>query len=54
MENGRWKTVGSIEGVILVAVIHTHRGRPPDEAIRIISARRASKGERKLYEQVIS
>lgn len=34
----RWITVGSVEGIIIVAVLHTDRGRPPDEAIRIMSA----------------
>ena len=49
----RWITVGSVEGIIIVAVLHTDRGRPPDGAIRIMSARPASRRERKRYEQVV-
>ena len=42
-------TTGSIEGVVVVTLIHTDRhGR-----MRIISARPASSRERKLYEAAI-
>ncbi len=40
----RWKIIGKVYGVI-ISVIYTIR----NEAIRIISARRASKKERKEY-----
>ncbi len=40
----RWKIIGKVYGVI-ISVIYTIR----NEAIRIISARRASKNERKEY-----
>lgn len=50
----RWITVGSIEGVITLTVVHTQRGEFPDETVRIISARRSSRHERKRYEQAIS
>ncbi len=40
----RWKIIGKVYGVI-ISVIYTVR----NEAIRIISARRASKKERKEY-----
>jgi hypothetical protein len=46
----RFNTIGSIEGIITVAVLHTYR----NEAIRIISARPASRTERKRYEQFVS
>jgi uncharacterized protein len=49
----RWLTIGSVEGIITVTVIHTNRGQPPDDGIRIISARRASRRERTFYEQAI-
>lgn len=49
----RWYTIGSVEGIIVLAVVHTCREQPPDEIVRIISARRATSHERKLYEQAI-
>jgi uncharacterized protein len=45
----RWQTIGYAEGVLTVAHIAVDLG--PDEIIRIISARRATPGERKLYEK---
>ena len=57
-ENGelRWQTVGSAGGVVLLLVAHTWHEADTDEGIgaehiRIISARRATKLERKVYEQ---
>ena len=48
----RWQTLGSADGKVLLLVAHTwcesHAG---EEDIRIISARRATKIERKFYEQ---
>jgi uncharacterized DUF497 family protein len=49
----RWNALGSVEGVIVLVVVHTYREQPPVEIIRIISARRATKHERKLYEQAV-
>ena len=51
MENGetRWQTIGMIEGILLILVAHTVSG--DEESIRIISARRATKKERRFYEQ---
>lgn len=43
----RWQTLGMIDGILLLLVAHT----VDDEEIRIISARRATKLERKVYEQ---
>ena len=54
VENGelRWQTVGQVEGVVLLLVAHTwHETEDGQEHIRIISARRATKLERKIYEQ---
>lgn len=50
IENGelRWQTMGLIGDVLLVLVAHTWH--EPDQ-ILIISARRATKLERKVYEQ---
>jgi uncharacterized DUF497 family protein len=45
----RWITIGqSLSGKILV-VSHTYRSIEDYEAIRIISARKATKGEEKQY-----
>lgn len=54
IENGeqRWQTLGIVEGYLLLLVAHTVRDdEDGTEVIRIISARRADKKERKLYEQ---
>ena len=53
VENGeeRWQTFGMIRAVLLVMVAHTLREE--DQAgtvIRIISARRANRKERRFYE----
>lgn len=45
----RWQTIGYADGVLTVA--HTAQVTRDDEVIRIISARRATRGERKLYEK---
>lgn len=56
-ENGeeRWQTIGVVGGVALLLVVHTwHESddetRLQTEHRRIISARRATKLERKIYE----
>ncbi|MFA7240064.1 MAG: BrnT family toxin [Sulfuricellaceae bacterium] len=54
IENGeqRWQTVGMAGGVALLLVAHAWReAESGTEHIRIISARRATKMERKIYEQ---
>ena len=57
IENGeyRWQTIGSPGGHTLLLVAHTlkedtDRGRPV-EIIRILSARKANKRERRRYER---
>ena len=48
----RWQTLGMAGGVALLLVAHTWREtHVGEEHIRIISARRATKTERKVYEQ---
>ena len=47
----RWQTMGEVAGVALVLVAHTIREGQDDEVIRIISARRATRHERKQYQQ---
>ena len=54
IENGeqRWQTIGMVGGVVLLLVAHTwYEVENGEEHIRIISARRTSKLERKIYEQ---
>ncbi len=47
----RWQTMGAIGGIVIVIVAHTWRDDGDDEVVRIISARKATKQERKAYEQ---
>lgn len=48
----RWQTLGQVGGAVLLMVAHTwYENESGTEHIRIISARRASKLERKIYEQ---
>jgi uncharacterized DUF497 family protein len=47
----RWTAIGAIEDIIVLAEVHTYREEPSDEVIRIINARRATRDERRLYEQ---
>jgi len=48
----RWQTIGMVGGIALLLVAHTwHEAVSGSEYIRIISARRATKLERKIYEQ---
>lgn len=56
----RWLTIGSVEGYMLLVVAHTTRDTAPeeggeafDEVIRIISARKADRSERRRYEEEI-
>lgn len=50
----RWQTYGEVEGSLLVMVAHTIREEDvhgtTKEVIRIISARYASRKERRIYE----
>jgi hypothetical protein len=47
----RWQTIGMIEGSLLVLVAHTEDDDGEDEIVRIISARRATRQERRAYEE---
>ena len=47
----RWHAIGMIENIIIVVVVHTYRVEGSDEVIRIISSRRATSHERKLYDK---
>jgi uncharacterized DUF497 family protein len=47
----RWHTIGLAGGVVVVLVVHTWFEQYGEEAIRIISARKATLQERNLYEE---
>lgn len=57
VENGepRWQTVGTVGGVVVILVAHTvaegDEDGTPVETIRIISARKATRRERRRYEE---
>jgi len=47
----RWHAIGMIEDVLLIVAVHAYRVEGSEEVIRMISARRATSHERKLYEK---
>jgi len=46
----RWITLGLVEGIVILIVAHTWHDDGDDEVVRIISARRATRKERRSYE----
>ena len=52
-ENGehRWQTIGMVDGHLVLLVAHTVGEDDGTEVLRIISARKADRKERKRYEQ---
>ena len=46
----RWTTIGMVAGVVILLVVHTYGERNGEEIVRIISARKATKSERRRYE----
>jgi uncharacterized protein len=50
----RWHAIGAIRASLLfLTVVHTHRDEQGQQIVRIISARRATRRERKLYAETI-
>lgn len=47
----RWQTIGKVGNTVLLLVAHTWHDTEDDEHIRIISARRATRLERTIYEK---
>jgi len=47
----RWQTLGMIEDAVVVLVAHTYQEEHGEEVIRIISARKATPRERRVYEE---
>ena len=50
----RWHSIGMIEDILALVVVHTYMVDGPDEIIRIISCRPATSHERKLYDKANS
>jgi uncharacterized DUF497 family protein len=46
----RWTTVGMVGALAILLVAHTFGDENGEETIRIISARKATKGERERYQ----
>jgi uncharacterized DUF497 family protein len=50
----RWHAIGLVTGSLLfLTVVHTYIEKASEPVVRIISARRASRSERKLYAEAI-
>lgn len=47
----RWQAIGMSDGRLLLLVVHCHRDDDDGEIIRIISARRTTRAEKRDYEQ---
>jgi hypothetical protein len=47
----RWQTLGLAGGIVVILVAHTSWEKDGEEVIRIISARKATPHERRMYEQ---
>jgi hypothetical protein len=47
----RWQTIAKVKGVYLLLIVHTLRDEDGEEIIRIISARKATRNERRIYEE---
>jgi len=46
----RWLTIGLVNAVVILLVVHTSEDQDHEEIIRIISARKATRYEREAYE----
>lgn len=47
----RWQTLGRAGGIVVLLVAHTCDEKDGEEVIRLISARKATPHERRMYEQ---
>jgi uncharacterized DUF497 family protein len=47
----RWQTLGLVRGVVVLLVAHLYHEEDGEEVIRIISARKATSHERRVYEE---
>ena len=46
----RWLTIGLVNGVVALVVVHTVEDHDNEEVVRIISARKATRSEREKHE----
>ena len=50
----RWHAIGSVRGsYLLLTVVHTYTEEQAEPVVRIISARRTTRRERKLYAEAL-
>ena len=49
----RWHTIGLTGGMMIVLVVHTARDENGEEKLRIISARKADRRERAIYDSSV-
>lgn len=49
----RWQTIGRAAGISVLLVVHANREQRGEEVIRIITARKATPRERRLYEETL-
>ena len=47
----RWHAIGMVGPVAILVVAHAHPDAEDEDSIRIIGARKATRHERKLYEE---
>ena len=47
----RWQTIGMVHDLVLLLVAHSVTESDGQETIRIVSARKADRNERRIYEQ---
>jgi len=47
----RWQTLGLVGGIVVLLVAHLSYEEEGDEVIRVISARKATPRERRMYEE---
>jgi uncharacterized DUF497 family protein len=49
----RWHTIARVKGIAILLVVHTHFDDAGEEVTRIITARRATPREKRIYEDAI-
>lgn len=49
-EEERWQTMGQVQGVLMLLVVHTMWQEGGEDTIRLISARKATTREKREYE----
>ena len=47
----QWRTIGQVGGLLILIVAHTYSEHDGEETVRVISARKATRRERKRYEE---